>query len=328
MKENRIIISLLNLGRIVNLFSYLFSISISWIFKKPFVFNQPYGISIETAAICNLHCPECPAGNKEIHREQAIMPMNLYKEILQQIHPKSFYLNLYFQGEPLLDDKLAEKISLARQKKLFVCISSNGTLLNKETGTKLILSGLSKLIISVDGAKKASYEKYRQGASFETVIEYIQTLSKLKKDLKSKSPLIEAQMIVFRYNEKEIEAYRKLMKESGANIISFKSAQFYSVKNAESNMSSLKKYQRYPKDKNAQIILRTKTKKICHRLWHTILISTDGRVPICCYDKEIKHPMGKVTEQNIQEVWKGKKYMQFRKSYLQKQYADICKNCI
>lgn len=328
MKETRIIISLLNPGRIVNLFSYLFSIFISRLLKNPYVFNQPYGISIETATICNLTCPECPAGNKEIQREHPFMSMNLYKKILQQIHPKSFYLNLYFQGEPLLDKELAEKITLARQKKLFVCVSSNGTLLNKETGTKLILSGLSKLIISVDGATATSYEQYRKGASFEIVMNNIKTFNLLKESLKSKTPLIEAQMIVFRHNEKEIEAYHKLMKEAGADIISLKSAQFYSAEHAETSMSSIAKYQRYPKNSKGKIILRTKTRKICKRLWHTVLISSDGRVPVCCYDKDIKHPMGKISEQSLQKIWKGEKYTQFRKRYLQKQYADICKNCL
>lgn len=327
MKEFFHILPLLTFSRGFNLIAYGISVFISRIIKRPVVWNQPYGLSIENAAVCNFSCVECPLANGHTQRTNSFMSCDTFQQTLAGIRKGTMYLNLYFQGEPLLDSKIDDRIKEAKKKKLFVSTSTNGSLLNKEMAKKLIDAKLDKIIISVDGSTAETYKQYRIGGDFDLLMKNIETLNRLKKEKKSKKPLIEAQMIVFKHNEHEIDDFKKLMKEKGVDIIRLKSAQFYSVQSAEKYMSSIPQFQRYKKDKNGKIILKTNVGKICKRLWHTILVSSDGTVPVCCYDKSIHHPMGNVLEKKLSEIWKDKPYMQFRKNYLKGKREDICTNC-
>lgn len=327
MKEFIKILPILGPWRILNLLLFQFSILFSRIFKKAIVWNQPYGISIESAATCNFSCTECPLAEGKSKRTNSFMSCDTFQQTLSTLMPGTFYLNLYFQGEPLLDPKICERITVAKKKKLFISISTNGSLLDKEMASNLIDAGLDKIIISIDGTSAKTYEQYRIGGDFELLIKNMDTLNQLKKEKKEKTPLVEAQMIVFKHNEHEIEDFKKLMKEKGADIIRYKSAQFYSVDAANENMSTIPKYQRYKKDENGKVILKTNIGLICKRLWHTILISSDGKVPICCYDKEIEHPMGDIKKRSLRSIWKSKRYTQFRRNYLKEIREKVCTNC-
>jgi len=73
-------------------------------------------------------------------------------------------------GEPLLRDDLFELLDLMQRRQLDVHLITNGILLTSRLLTTLASLG-TKVMISIDGATKATYEKIRGGASFEKVIE-------------------------------------------------------------------------------------------------------------------------------------------------------------
>jgi len=327
VKEFFRLIPYLTFRRLLNLIAYSLSVFMSRIFKRPVVWNNPYGISIEIAAVCNFSCAECALANGKTHRTNSFMSCDSFQQTLSGILPGTMYLNLYFQGEPLLDSRLDDRIREGKKKKLFVSTSTNGSLLDEEMAGKLIDSKLDKIIISVDGASSETYEQYRIGGDFELLLNNIEGLNRLKKEKNSKKPLIEAQMVVFKHNEHEINNFKKLMKAKGADIITLKSAQFYSAESAQENMSTIPKFQRYKTDRNGQVILKTDIGSVCKRLWHTILINSDGKVPVCCYDKEVNHEMGDISKWSQRKIWKGEAYMQFRKNYLKGKREHICTNC-
>ena len=66
----------------------------------------------------------------------------------------------------------------------------------------------------------------------------------------------------------------------------------------------------------------------CWRLWHTCVITWDGKVVPCCFDKDASHPMGSLAEQDFDTIWKGTAYQQFRGALLRsRSEIDICQNC-
>jgi Predicted Fe-S oxidoreductases len=69
-------------------------------------------------------------------------------------------------GEPLLRKELFEIIGVILKKETKVYLISNGMLLDENLARRFAELGV-KLMISVDGADKESYEKIRKGASFE-----------------------------------------------------------------------------------------------------------------------------------------------------------------
>ena len=73
-------------------------------------------------------------------------------------------------GEPLLRNDLFELLDLMQQRQLDTHLITNGMLLTPRILNNLKSLGV-KVMISIDGATAATYEKIRCGASFERVIE-------------------------------------------------------------------------------------------------------------------------------------------------------------
>ena len=63
-------------------------------------------------------------------------------------------------------------------------------------------------------------------------------------------------------------------------------------------------------------------------MWSSTVITVDGKLVPCCFDKDASHLLGNIEDQSIREIWKGKDYHEFRKNVLtQREKIDICKNC-
>ncbi len=75
-------------------------------------------------------------------------------------------------------------------------------------------------------------------------------------------------------------------------------------------------------------MLERKLQNRCRRLWHTTVITTDGLVVPCCFDKLAKFPMGTIGKGNISQIWKNQEYNDFRSKVLDNRLAiGICTNC-
>lgn len=63
-------------------------------------------------------------------------------------------------------------------------------------------------------------------------------------------------------------------------------------------------------------------------MWHSCVITWDGKVVPCCFDKDAHFVLGDLKEQTFKEIWFGEKYNHFRKSLLKsRSEIEICKNC-
>lgn len=319
--------SKLSIQRFFNLTKNIFSFFISSVFKKSVNIGFPISITIEPTNYCNLKCSECPSGSGLLTREKGYIDFNLYKKIIDEIYKKTIYLTLYFQGEPYLHPRFFELIKYASDKKMFVTVSTNGHFLSKENALKTIDSGLDKLIISLDGTTQESYSAYRSGGSFDKVIEGVENIVKTKSELKRKNPFIVLQFLVFRHNENELTEIKKLAKKLKVNKFELKSAQIYDFENGNILIPSNKKYSRYRKV-GEKYIIKNKLKNKCFRLWTNPVITYDGKVVPCCFDKNAEYKLGDLKKNTFNEILNDKFYKKFRKKNLShRDIISICKNC-
>jgi len=66
----------------------------------------------------------------------------------------------------------------------------------------------------------------------------------------------------------------------------------------------------------------------CFRMWSSCVITWDGKVVPCCFDKDADHGLGDLNQQSFEEIWRGEKYREFRKKILSdRKSIDICRNC-
>jgi radical SAM protein with 4Fe4S-binding SPASM domain len=251
-----------------------------------------------------------------------------FRSILDEVSEHSVYLTFYFQGEPFLNPDFLEMVTMAKAKKLFVATSTNAHYLSSEKAKSVVESGLNRMIISIDGISQESYEKYRIGGSLEKVLEGAKNLVYWKKKLNSSTPHLTFQFLVLRHNEHEIEHLHALAREYGVNEVSLKTAQVYDYENGSDLIPSNEAYARYVKNEKGTFVLKNKLLNHCWKMWHSCVITWDGKVVPCCFDKDATHQMGNINEKSFDTIWKSDEYNRFRSSLLKgRNEIDICKNC-
>jgi len=237
-------------------------------------------------------------------------------------------LILYFQGEPFLHEKIFDMIRFAATSNIFTVTSTNGQHLIGRNPEMIIQSGLDRLIISIDGADQSTYEKYRRGGTLKKLLDGARQLSDLKKKSSSVKPEIIFQFLIFRYNEKQVKDIKRLGKINGTDKIWIKTAQIITPDDGVDLIPQNPGYSRYEIDGRSSLRLKGKLKNRCHRLWRTMVITTDGFVVPCCFDKNANYKLGNLKEQSVLEIWKNQEYMNFRKKILKnRQEINICNNC-
>lgn len=320
--------SKLTLRRTGNGLKVLSSYYISKWFKKPVQWGYPVSISFEPTTSCNLRCPECPSGLRAFTRPTGMLEKDFFRSTIDQLYRELLYLVFYFQGEPYLNPDFLEMVKYASAKRIYTATSTNAHYLTDENARRTIESGLDRLIISIDGTTQDVYEQYRVGGNLNKVLEGTRNIVKWKKQLKSKTPFIVFQFLVVKPNEHQIEDVKKLAKETGVDDVWFKTAQIYDfVKDPNHLIPSIDKYSRYGKTDKGYAF-KGKLANHCWRLWHDPVITWDGLVAPCCFDKDAQHRLGDLKQKSFKEIWKNDEYQKFRASILKgRKNIDICSNC-
>jgi radical SAM protein with 4Fe4S-binding SPASM domain len=297
--------------------------------KKPVQWGYPVSVSVEPTTSCNLRCPECPSGLRAFTRPTGMLEKNFFRDTIDQLSKDLLYLIFYFQGEPYLNPEFLEMVQYASKKGIYTATSTNAHYLNDANAKKTVESGLDRLIISIDGTTQDVYEQYRVGGKLEKVLEGTRNIMKWKKELKSKTPFVFFQFLVVKPNEHQIENVKQLAKEIGVDDVRFKTAQVYDYENDPNNLiPTIDKFSRYKKNKKGEFEFKNSLNNHCWRLWHATVITWDGLVVPCCFDKDAQHQLGDLKGMPFKEIWHNKDYVNFRKSILQsRSNIDICANC-
>lgn len=318
----------LTLRKIVNYLILRTSLFISLLLRRPVVFGYPAVATIEPTNRCNLKCAECPAGIGSMNRPRGNLDLSLFRALIDELSPGLSFLMLYFQGEPFLHPQLEELIVFATSKKIYTSVSTNGHYLSSRNAKKLILSGLDRIIISLDGTDQESYSRYRKGGDFNEVLHGIVNLVRIKKEMHSRLPMIILQFLVMRHNEHQVDEVKTLGKRLGVNRTVIKSLQVYDFVNNLDLLPSDSRYSRYTVNKNGEVIIKNRLRNRCRRLWHTIVILQDGSVVPCCFDKDARFILGKYPERSLYDIWNGNEAVQFRQKILNaRKNIKMCCNC-
>jgi radical SAM protein with 4Fe4S-binding SPASM domain len=322
------IISHLTPRRVWNLLLLRLSFYFSRISKKAVHLGMPFSLSIEPTTACNLACPECPSGLKQFTRPTGKLDVNFHQKMLEQVAKSVGYINYYFQGEPFLHPQFLEFIRQAKKHKIYTATSTNAHFIDKKKADEIIESGLDRLIISIDGLTQETYENYRVSGKLEKVIEGAKWIVAAKKERKSATPHLIFQFLVVRQNEHEIPAVFKLGKELGIDEVRIKTAQLYDYENGNPLLPQNEKYARYVLQANGTYKLKYKTGNHCWRMWSGSVVTWDGKVVPCCFDKDAKHVLGSLQILDFKAIWNDTRYKMFRQAILTgRNKIEICQNC-
>jgi radical SAM protein with 4Fe4S-binding SPASM domain len=321
-------IKTLSFYKVYNIYLLLFSYYRSRILGRPRIAGMPSSMSIEPTTACNLRCPQCPSGLRSFSRPTGSLSMELYQKIIDENQGHLSYLMLYFQGEPYIHPRFTDMVAYASSKNIYTATSTNAHFLTEENAEKTVLSGLNRLIVSLDGTTQEVYEKYRVEGKLEKVEEGLLNLKKAKEKYKSHKPYTILQFIVFRHNEHQMDEARHFKEKYGADALAFKTAQIYDFNEGLGWLPSNPLMSRYSQAESGLYAIKNKLLNHCWKMWHGCVVTRDGSVVPCCFDKDASQVLGNLNFQNMHQIWHAAAYDQFRdKLFISRKEIDICTNC-
>lgn len=321
-------ISKLSIYKLWNALCIYFTFYLARFFKKPIMWGMPFTLSFEPTTTCNLSCPECPSGLKNFTRKTGDSQLEKYQKWIDELHSHLIYIYLYFQGEPFMNKDFCKMVKAAHDKKIYTVTSTNGHFLTPRIAEEIVVSGLDRLIISIDGSTQEVYEQYRIGGKLEKVLIGTQNIIEAKHKLNSKKPFVIFQMLVVAPNEHQIEEVEALGKKLGVDKVVLKTAQIYDFENGNPLIPIQDKYSRYKKQPDGTYRIKNEMKNQCWKLWHSAVSTFDGDIIPCCFDKDAHFKMGNWSQNTFKEIWKSSEYNDFRQKILiSRSEINMCKNC-
>ncbi len=271
----------------------------------------PIHVDIELNTSCNLACIMC-FQSFDTPKPRKMEP-ELFKKIIDEGVEKGLNsIKTQYRGEPLLTKNMPEFVKYAKDKGVIeVMFNTNATLLSEKMAMGLIEAGLDKLICSVDGYTKETYEQIRIGANFENVLNNIKRLQSLKKKMESKKPIIRVQMVDTPINHNQIKGFIKFW-EKLVEHVAIEDMLDWEAKNE--NDTPLENW-------------------ACSQLWQRLLVLADGDVLPCCRatiggTKKIE-VLGNAYKDLIENLWKGPRLSKLRALHKEGRSHEIkmCRLC-
>ena len=99
------------------------------------------------------------------------MKQDLFTRVIDELAPDLWALTFYFQGEPYINPGFLDMVRIASDRGLYTATSTNAHFLTEAKAEETVRSGLSRLIISLDGTDQETYSAYRKEGELSKVIE-------------------------------------------------------------------------------------------------------------------------------------------------------------
>ncbi len=287
------------------------------------MFGMPFSVGLELTNHCNLNCRQCARGMGAITRPAGFMSDKVFERINDELSQYILNTMFYFQGESMMHPRFFELIEMWKGKGII--ISTNGHFLSAEQVVRLASSPVRRVIVSMDGYSQDVYADYRSGGDLGRVKEGLESLSEALKGRRNR-PILEVQFLVSRENEHEMGLVRSYAENIGARFRA-KSMQITDFSQAENLLPDSDSFRRYTFDGD-RYWLRRKRKRGCFRLWTIPVITWDGNVVPCCFDKNGDHIMGNIMQESFASIWNSKRYSGFREMVISgSRDINMCNNC-
>jgi radical SAM protein with 4Fe4S-binding SPASM domain len=291
--------------------------------------GRPYILIVDPINVCNLRCPLCATGIDARGRKAMTMDWDIFMRIVDENAPYAYEINLYNWGESLLHPKIYDMIGYARDRNLATNLSSNFNRIREGDIDNLIASGLEFLCLSIDGATQPTYAKYRVNGDLATVLKNARELIRRRRELKSKTPYVEWQFILFRHNSQEVEAARSLAAEIGIDSFRVISA---GVPFDAERKQDLKNewFVDAPNGPGNDEGAAPRNPGACFYLYRSATFNPDGKVSPCCIVYGENNDFGDANTQGFRPLWNNEMYRSARALFTrngQVHKATVCDRC-
>ena len=307
------------------------SLLLSGITGRCILSGLPFAVMIEPTNRCNLLCALCPTGMGTLARKRGDMPVERMRTLVREL-PREVSLILFWgMGEPFMADSLFTGVTEAAQRGIRTRTSTNGHfLVDNGRAAEVLESGLDELVVSLDGVCAETYQKYRKGGDFNRVVEGVREL-RGKRDAQGKSkPRLILQFLATRHNEEELGKLNEFAAQIGADNAEVKTLQAAFTPQGGGYVPEKGGRSRYRMTDGGLEPARRRFDwgVPCRRLWYSAVITWEGEVNPCCFDRDSRFVMGNVFQKSLHEIWRGRPYRKFRETLLTDgRVFPMCHDC-
>ena len=266
---------------------------------------------LEPSRKCNFRCFMCPYKDYS-QEEKGVMALDNFHKIINEISPTAEIIQLYWMGEPLLNENIFTMIREIKEKtKAKLIISTNGYFLDKLACDKLVQSKLDSLIIDVDAACEETYKKIRIGGNYKKLIENIEYLLSINDSIS-----INLQFLTFKFNEKEKQKFVKQWQGKKCKLV------FSWIDTWAGQLSFLEK------DGQELSPYIDEVRLPCSDLWYKMTINYKGDVNLCCHDYKGLYKIGNLLKDSVEQIWNNEEIKKIREQHELGKFEGLCANCI
>ncbi len=259
-------------------------------------------VFFEISDTCNALCPWCERGsrNRKIRppisnvksRGDKFIPLELFVETIDFLLSKGLIksrmseIYLYNWGEPLLHPQFYDILDFLRSRKLFVGISTNGSIVLE---SKVLLDHVNLLCISMPGFTQQSYDRVH-GFSFKKIVHNIKSIVENAKKSGCYPDNIRLYAHKYKQNKDEIKPIMAFAEYLGIKVMAtsaFFNCFEYSKQYIQNTMPEhiLKQARRDLFLLDREHFVKPETpfmSKINCNQWRILTLSHRGRPSVCC----------------------------------------------
>ena len=185
------------------------------------VLSRPFGLVVDPSNVCNLGCPGC------VHSQNAkelrifdwgkgMLSEDRLAALLRSYGPYAIQMTFCNYGEPLVNSNTPNYIRLAKTYLMSTMVSTSLSL-ERFDAEAYVESGLDFMVVSIDGATRPVYEKFRRNGNLELVHSNLRKLVSTKRRLARRTPVIDWQYLAFEHNAGEIPLALEMARILGVN---------------------------------------------------------------------------------------------------------------
>lgn len=268
---------------------------------------------------CNFRCGICPWHEPESlpdwSQPVTEFPFEKFCEIVREGRKDGHLQVINFEGlnEPLLKKDLADYIAFASQQGVVdLTLHTNGLLLSKEWSERLIRSGLTRLMVSLDAFSPETFKKVRASTKYETIIRNIAQFLEIREQVGGALPIFRTAFVVQPANKHEKEAF----------VAFWNKYADYVLLQDMIDMTGIVENGAYgPGDAD----------KTCAQPFYRMSVKANGDVfPCCCSLGHLGLVGGNVFKESIQSLWHSDAFNKVRHLLKARRYKEMepCRVCL
>jgi MoaA/NifB/PqqE/SkfB family radical SAM enzyme len=281
--------------------------------------QAPALVSVEFTNLCNLRCVYCtsPLGL----RPRGVMTRETFGRFLEGVKGLGVSrVRIVGNGEPTLHPEFSSFISALCRVVPYVSVLTNGQWKRSaEVINSQLDSNVSLIEISVDGGDKKTYERSRQGGSFDRLLE---NLTELKAGKQSRgSRTLTNVRLMLRPSERPEEKKLRAFWNGYADTVMPQ----YVMK---------RKFLDYREDVYIPAQFRDHSYPRCTSPFKSLEVNWNGDVPLCSLSAQQIGPpgliLGNVRSDALEDLWRQGAMRQYRQAHRDRDSSrmPVCKGCV